>query len=124
MQMNFREATDRLTECVTAADIGEEAGVTLNSISRARLAGDSPAHRSPPKDWEAAIVRIARRREAHFRRLADELEGRVGSASDSPERPWLSPREIAEAIDRAEKVEAEIARLIEVLRRSNIEEPR
>ena len=72
--MEFRDATDRLTECVSLADLASETGVSDATIRRARLDPDSPARRTPPPGWQAAAARLARRQERHFRSLAEALE--------------------------------------------------
>lgn len=60
--MDFKEATDRLTARVTLADIAEACGSHPNSIDRARLEPGSKSYRSPPTEWEAAVIRLARQR--------------------------------------------------------------
>lgn len=72
--MDFREATDRLIERVTLADIAEACGSAVNSIERARLEGESRHYREPPPNWKAAISRLARERGARLLHLADDLD--------------------------------------------------
>jgi hypothetical protein len=60
--VNYREATDRLFERITAAELAEELGVSQNAIARARLDPATRDYRPPPSGWEAAVVRVADRR--------------------------------------------------------------
>lgn len=72
--MDFKTATDRLTERITADEIAKAFGVARNTIARARLDPSSSAYRSPPEDWEAVLARRARDLSAEFSELAEELE--------------------------------------------------
>lgn len=72
--MNFKTATDRLTDRVTADDIAKAFGVARNTIARARLDPSSDAYRSPPHDWQRVLARLARERSKELKKLADELE--------------------------------------------------
>ena len=73
--MDFREGSSRLTERVTLADIASETGMSHQSILQARLDPAKDGHRSPPTNWPAAIVKLARERAAELLKLAEELEG-------------------------------------------------
>jgi len=56
--MDFREATDRLMGCgVTLPMIAKAAGVSENSIARARTS--SGQRRSPPKGWHRVVSALA-----------------------------------------------------------------
>jgi alkylation response protein AidB-like acyl-CoA dehydrogenase len=56
--MDFRDVTDRLMECgVTLPMIAQAAGVSENSISRARF--NTGQRRSPPKEWQQIARRLA-----------------------------------------------------------------
>lgn len=68
------EATDRLTARVTLHDVAEEAGVSHALVRQARLDRDHRNHRDPPRGWEAAVARLARKRAEELARLARELE--------------------------------------------------
>lgn len=72
--MDFKEATDRLTERVTLADIAEACGSHPNSIDRARLAPESKSFRSPPLNWRSSLAPLARERGLALIRLAEEME--------------------------------------------------
>jgi hypothetical protein len=74
MPMSFKQATDKLGERVTAADIAAQFGAHPNTIARARLERASPAYRSPPEGWERVLARLAREKAADLTRLAEELE--------------------------------------------------
>jgi len=72
--MDFKTATDRLTERVTADDIAQAFGVARNTIARARLEPTSSAYRSPPDGWQKVLARLARERSSDLTELAAELE--------------------------------------------------
>jgi hypothetical protein len=71
--MDFRTATDRLTERITADDIAGVFGVARNTIARARLDPASAAYRSPPDRWQETLARVADERSRELKTLADEL---------------------------------------------------
>lgn len=72
--MDYKEATDRLFERITAADLAEELGVSQNAIARARLAPSTRDYRPPPSGWRAAVARLTERRAAELVALKKELE--------------------------------------------------
>lgn len=71
--MNYKEATDRLFERITAADLAEELGVAQNSIARARLDPQTRDYRPAPQRWKIGVLRLAERRAAELLSLAEEL---------------------------------------------------
>ena len=73
--MNFKTATDRLFSRVDHPDLAKALGVSVASIRQARLRPDALAHRSPPPEWENAVVRLAEERVWHFRKLIEEIRG-------------------------------------------------
>ncbi len=73
--MNFKQATDRLFSRVDHKDLAKALGVSVASIRQARLSPDAIAHRSPPPEWENALVRLAVERVGHFRKLIEEMRG-------------------------------------------------
>lgn len=73
--MDFKTATDRLTDRITADDIAEAFGVARNSIARARLDGSNPGYRPPPENWQPVLARLARERSRAYSSLAEELDG-------------------------------------------------
>jgi len=73
--MHFKTATDRLFSRVDHKDLAKALGVSVASIRQARLRPDALAHRSPPPEWENALVRLAEERVRHFRELIDEIRG-------------------------------------------------
>ena len=73
--MNFKQATDRLFSRVDHQDLAKALGVSVASIRQARLRPDALAHRSPPPEWENALVRLAEERVGHFRELVEEIRG-------------------------------------------------
>lgn len=73
--MDFKEASSRLTDGHTLADIAAETGMSEATVRRARLEPSSPAYRSPPPTWKEAIIRLAERRIATLHDLLTELRG-------------------------------------------------
>ena len=73
--MTFKKATDRLFSRIDHENLAKELGVSVASIRQARLSPDALAHRSPPPDWEPAVIRLAKERVLHFRKLVEELHG-------------------------------------------------
>lgn len=74
MKTDFRNAAQRLGEQITTADMARELGVSHHTIRQARLGQGASGSRRPPAGWERVLVRLAREREAHFRKLAEDLE--------------------------------------------------
>jgi hypothetical protein len=80
--MNFKTATDSLFDRLEHADLADQLGVSVAAIRQARLDLSAKAHRSPPKDWERAVVELAENRIRHYHELIGELErGSAGSSS-------------------------------------------
>lgn len=81
--MDFKEATDRLTNetGLTLARVAEEFSVTPNSLSRMRTGtGTGTNALRPPAGWAAVVAKLAQEhaeameeRAADLRGLADEL---------------------------------------------------
>jgi len=84
--VDFQAATDKLMACgVTLADIARAAGVTHQTIRRARLSEDSTARLQPPPDWPSLLAQVARDRctsldtcSDDLTALADDLEAQLG----------------------------------------------
>lgn len=72
--MDFKEASSRLTDGHTLADIAAEVGMSEATVRRARLDPESPAYRSPPPNWKAAITRLAEQRIHDLRGLISSLK--------------------------------------------------
>jgi hypothetical protein len=72
--MDFKTATDRLTDRITADDIAEAFDVARNTIARARLDRSNPGYRPPPENWQPVLSRMAREWSRRFAELADELD--------------------------------------------------
>jgi hypothetical protein len=72
--VDFKEATDRLTERITLADIAEACGSHPNSIDRARLEPGSKSYRNPPPNWQAAVATLARARSRDLLALAELVD--------------------------------------------------
>jgi hypothetical protein len=73
--MSFRNASDRVTECVTFARLADTLGVAENTILRARMDPENPNARSAPEGWEKGIAWLARERAGDLVKLAQELGG-------------------------------------------------
>lgn len=80
--MDFKTATDRLTDRITADDIAAAFDVARNTIARARLDRSNPGYRPPPEQWEPVLAQMAREWSRRFAALADELTQLRSSASD------------------------------------------
>lgn len=77
--MDFKTATDRLTDRITADDIADAFGVARNSIARARLDRSNPGYRPPPENWPPVLAQLARRRSQDLAKLADEMDSSAGA---------------------------------------------
>jgi DNA-binding GntR family transcriptional regulator len=73
--MNFKKATDRLFSRVDHEDLAKALKVSVASVRQARLSPDALAHRSPPRGWENAVLRLAEERVRHFQKLIEEIHG-------------------------------------------------
>ena len=71
--MNFKQATDALLETVTLEDLAKAMGVSIQTLRQARAAEGTKAHRSPPPDWERAVIKLAERQAKAFSRLAEQV---------------------------------------------------
>lgn len=72
--MDYRKATDRLFERITAADLAEEIGVSQNAVARARLDPFTRDYRPPPAGWQAAVSELAAKRAEELLALKREIE--------------------------------------------------
>jgi len=81
--MTFKKATDRLFSRVGHEDLAKALGASVAAIRQARLSPDALAHRSPPSDWETAVLRLAEERVSHFRKLVEEIRGSSAKSSRS-----------------------------------------
>lgn len=72
-RMDFKEASSRLTDGHSLADIAAETGMSEATVRRARLEPSSPAYRSPPPKWKEAIIRLAEHRIAQLSELITRL---------------------------------------------------
>jgi hypothetical protein len=72
--VDYKEATDRLFERITAADLAEELGVSQNAVARARLDPKTRDYRPAPLGWVAAAAELARQRAGELLQLAREIE--------------------------------------------------
>lgn len=72
--MNFKKATDQLFQGVRQSSLAKALGVSLPAIRQARLSDEAKAHRSPPKDWRRAVIRMAEEQVWHYRKLIEALQ--------------------------------------------------
>ena len=70
---DFKKATDDLLESVTYDALARELGVSVSLVRQARVKDNALCHRNPPKGWEPAVLRLAKQKADHFRRLAERL---------------------------------------------------
>lgn len=79
--MDFRTAVGMLGRQITTADVAEATGMSPYSIRQARLIEGAAGFRTPPKEWETALVRLARERIAELEAFVHELEPRASGTS-------------------------------------------
>jgi hypothetical protein len=72
--VDYKRATDRLFERITAEDLAAELSVSQNAIARARLDPATRGYRPPPAGWERAAARLAGEQAARLLQLQEELE--------------------------------------------------
>ncbi len=73
--MTFKEATNRLFSRLDHEELAEALKVSVASIRQARLRRRALARRSPPPDWENAVLRLAEERVSHFQKLIEDIRG-------------------------------------------------
>jgi hypothetical protein len=73
IDMKFREAVDSLCSALTHEDVAKALGVSVQTVRQARMQEESKAFRTPPKNWEKAIIRLAESRIAYCRGLIEKL---------------------------------------------------
>ena len=71
--MDFKEATDFLFAGVDHEHLAQELGVSVASIRQARLMATANAHRSPPPNWEEAVLKLANNQMRRYQLLVDRL---------------------------------------------------
>jgi len=76
--VDYKEATDRLLQRITTADLANELGVSQNAIARARLDPATRDFRPPPAGWQAAIARLASERASRLLKLKEALDSGAG----------------------------------------------
>ena len=72
--MDFKNATDRLTACLSHADIAKAAGVSVQLIRQARVDPANPSYRNPPDGWQKVVAQLARQRAKELKALASDVE--------------------------------------------------
>src|SRR3954453_19547221 len=71
--MDFKEATETLCVGVSHEELAKALGVSVASVRQARLKSHAAAHRTPPRDWRHAVIRLAEDRVWHYRQLIERL---------------------------------------------------
>ena len=71
--MEFKEATDRLFDRVDHSELAKALGVSVPLIRQARLKEGAAARRSPPANWQSAVIKLAEAQEGRYRSLAAQL---------------------------------------------------
>ena len=74
MAKDFRKATDELLAAISHEELAKALGCSVATLRQARLAEGSKAHRSPPKDWEKAVAKLADARSGALAKLAARLK--------------------------------------------------
>ncbi len=72
--MNFKEATDDLFARVDHAEFASALGVSVPLVRQARLKGDAASHRTPPKHWHEAVIRMSEKRIMHYCNLIQRVQ--------------------------------------------------
>lgn len=80
--MDFKTATDRVSGCISHAEIAEAAGVSVQTIRQARLDPSAPGHRPPPTGWKPVLARLASKRSRELAEFSIELEGDHAEATN------------------------------------------
>ncbi len=81
--MDFTRATSTLIGGVTLKDLAKETGTSHGVLRLARLDPSNPGHCNPPAGWQAAALKLARRRSTELSKLIDQLS-RDPEASTRP----------------------------------------
>lgn len=78
--VDYKDATNRLLERITTADLARELGVSQNAIARARLDPATRDFRPPPSGWRAAVSRLAGEQASRLLALKEALDSDVDAA--------------------------------------------
>lgn len=84
--MDFRTAANILGRQITTADMAKAVGMSNHSVRQARLIQGAAGYRTPPKEWETALVRLARERIAELEAFVHQIEPRASSTPQSRPR--------------------------------------
>lgn len=72
--MEYKDATGDLFSAVTAKELAEEIGCSIQTVRQARPKSDESAWlRPPPKGWEMGVARLAERRAKALLKLAEKM---------------------------------------------------
>jgi hypothetical protein len=70
--VDFKTATDILD--LPAPELAKAFGLKPQTIRQMRLAPGAASYRTPPANWQAVVLRLARERGAELHALAESLE--------------------------------------------------
>ena len=73
--MKFGAATDRIIECCRLHDVATALGCSYSLVRQARLSRTNVSFRNPPRGWQKALAKLARKRARELERLAEQLGG-------------------------------------------------
>jgi methyltransferase (TIGR00027 family) len=79
--VDYKEATDRVLEPITTADLARELGLSQDAIARTRLDPATPDFHPPPDGWQGAVARLAGERASRLQKLKTDLVGPPRTAS-------------------------------------------
>ena len=71
--MTFKEATDALVGQIDHAELAKALGVSVATIRQARLNPNAKAHRTAPKDWQFAVIRLAEQQIMRNKELIEKI---------------------------------------------------
>jgi hypothetical protein len=63
---------------------------SMQTVRQARMSEDSDAFRAPPKNWKAAIIKLAEARVSYYRRLMEKLKTTNSKAHVPPTNVHMS----------------------------------
>jgi hypothetical protein len=71
--MDFKKATDDLCDGISHEILAKALGVSVATVRQARLRPGAKARRSPPENWEKALIELAGSQIQRYRRLISDL---------------------------------------------------
>ena len=71
--MNFKEATESLCSGLSHEELAAALGVSVATVRQARLREGAKARRSPPANWQRAVIQLAEQQMLKYRQLIDTV---------------------------------------------------